>query len=135
MADRIATGTVHHIRLTVSDVDRSRRFYTEVLNFEHITDLPSGILLTNGSIGLGISPSPAPERAPADDHFDEARIGLDHLSLQVDSRQALEQAIATFDANGVSHGEIKDLGEGSGIYVLAFRDPDNIQLELTAPRA
>jgi catechol 2,3-dioxygenase-like lactoylglutathione lyase family enzyme len=77
----------------------------------------------------------APERAPADDHFDEARIGLDHLSLQVDSRQALEQAIATFDANGVSHGEIKDLGEGSGIYVLAFRDPDNIQLELTAPRA
>jgi catechol-2,3-dioxygenase len=29
--------------------------------------------------------------------------------------------------------QIKDLGPGLGIYVLAFRDPDNIQLELTAP--
>lgn len=27
----------------------------------------------------------------------------------------------------------KDLGPGLGIYVLAFRDPDNVQLELTAP--
>jgi glyoxylase I family protein len=33
----------------------------------------------------------------------------------------------------VSHGEIKDLGPGMGLYVLALRDPDNIQLELTAP--
>jgi glyoxylase I family protein len=135
MSDRIPTGPVHHIRLTVTDVDRSRRFYTEVLNFEYITDLPSGILLTNGVVGLGISPSPAPDRAPANDRFDEARVGLDHLSFQVESREAIEQAIATLDARGVPHGEIKDLGEGTGIYVLAFRDPDNIQLELSAPRA
>ena len=33
-----------------------------------------------------------------------------------------------------SHGEIKDLSPaGLPVYVLAFRDPDNIQLELTAP--
>jgi hypothetical protein len=32
----------------------------------------------------------------------------------------------------VAHGEIKPL-EPFGIAVLAFRDPDNIQLELTAP--
>ena len=41
--------------------------------------------------------------------------------------------VQLFDAEGISHGEIKDLGPGLGIYVLAFRDPDNIQLELTAP--
>ena len=28
---------------------------------------------------------------------------------------------------------IKDLGSAFGLYVLAFRDPDNIQLELSAP--
>jgi catechol 2,3-dioxygenase-like lactoylglutathione lyase family enzyme len=135
MADRIPTGSVHHLRLTVTDVERSRRFYTEVLGFDHVADLPSGVFLGNGSIGLGIGPSPAPDRAPAGDRFDEARVGLDHLSLQVDSREALEQAVATLDAHGVPHGEITDLGEGFGICILAFRDPDNIQIELSAPRA
>jgi len=47
----------------------------------------------------------------------------------------LEQAARWFGQNGVPHGEIKDLGEDFRIYVLAFRDPDNIQLELTAPYA
>lgn len=135
MADRISTGPVHHIRLTVTDVERSRRFYTEVLDFAYVADLPSGIFLSNGALGLGISPSPAPDRLPAGDRFDEARVGLDHLSLQVDSRADLERAIAALDAHVVPHGEINDLGEGFGICVLAFRDPDNIQLELTAPRA
>jgi hypothetical protein len=35
----------------------------------------------------------------------------------------------------VPRGEIKDPGEAFGIYVLAFRDPDNVQLELTATYA
>ena len=134
MSDRIPTGPAHHIRLTVNDVDRSRKFYTDVLNFDYITDLPSGIFLSNGAMGLGISPSPAPDRAPANDRFDEARVGLDHLSFQVASRQALERAVEALDAAGMPHGEITDLGEGFGICILAFRDPDNIQLELSAPR-
>lgn len=37
-----------------------------------------------------------------------------------------------FDAKGVAHGEIKPLAL-FGIAVLAFRDPDAIQVELTAP--
>ena len=44
----------------------------------------------------------------------------------------LEAAAAYFDEQGISHGGIKDLGR-LGIYVMAVRDPDNIQLELTAP--
>jgi glyoxylase I family protein len=39
-----------------------------------------------------------------------------------------------FDQQGITHGEIKTLA-GFGIYVLPFRDPDNIQIELTAPIA
>lgn len=135
MSDRIATGSVHHLRLTVTDVERSQRFYTEVLDFDYVTDLPSGVFLSNGTVGLAVSPSPAPERAPANDRFDEARVGLDHLSFQVTSREDLDRAAAALDTAGVPHGEIIDLGEGFGICILAFRDPDNIQIELTAPRA
>ncbi len=132
MTDPITTGGVHHLRLTVTDVARSQAFYTEVLNFAHVTDLPSGVFLSNGTVGLGIGPSPDPSRAPAGDRFDEARVGLDHLSFQVASRAELERAARLLDERGVSRGEITDLGEGFGISILAFRDPDNLQLKLTA---
>jgi glyoxylase I family protein len=132
MTTPITAGTVHHLRLTVSDVARSQAFYTEVLGFQHVMDLPSGVFLRNGTVGLGIGPSPDPSRAPRDDRFDEARIGLDHLSFGVASRAELERARRLLKDRGVPHGEITDLGDGFGLYILAFRDPDNIQLELTA---
>jgi len=48
-------------------------------------------------------------------------------------REDLERAMQEFNRRGIPHGEIKDLG-GLGILVMAFRDPDNIQLKLTAPK-
>ena len=132
MATAIAIGPVHHLRLTVSNVARSRAFYTEVLGFAVVTEGPPGVLLSNEAVALALGPSPAPDRAPANDRFDEARIGLDHLSFQVTSREDLERARHLLDERGVPHGEVTDLGETFGLYVLAFRDPDNIQLELTA---
>ena len=133
MADQIATGAVHHFRLTVGDVERATRFYTTVLGFRKVMDLNPGAFLTNGTIGLGLGPSPDPGRRGTGDRFDENRIGLDHLSFGVPSRAALEEAVRTLDRHGVPHGEIKDLGPDFGLYVLAFRDPDNVQLELSAP--
>ena len=46
----------------------------------------------------------------------------------------LEAAARLFDTQGVPQGEIKPL-EPFGIAVLAFRDPDNIPVGLTAPLA
>ena len=131
MADTIATGPVHHFRLTVSDVNRSRAFYTETLGFTVVTDLEAGVFLSNGAVGLGLGP--APTRPTAGDRFDENRVGLDHVSFGVSTRADLDAAARALDARGVPHGEVKDLGEAFGLYVLAFRDPDNIQLELCAP--
>ena len=132
MPTPIATGPVHHLRLTVSDVERSRAFYMDVVGFQFVMDLPSGVFLSNGAVGLGLGPSPDPSRTPVSDRFDEARIGLDHLSFSVASRDELERARQLLDERGVSHGEITDLGDAFGMYILAFRDPDNIQLELSA---
>ncbi len=134
MADSIPTGGVHHFRLTVSDVDRSVAFYTRVLGFRKLMDLNPGAFLSNGVIGLGIGPFPQPARAIPGDRFDENRIGLDHMSFAVPSRTTLEAAVHVLDQHGIAHSEVRDLGEAFGIAILIFRDPDNIQLELSSPR-
>jgi glyoxylase I family protein len=133
MTTHVTTGGVHHLRLTVTDVDRAREFYTSVLGFQVAVELPPNVILSNGSMLLGLGPALDPSRAISGDRFDENRVGLDHLSFSVDSRDNLERAIQLFDERGVPHGEIKDLGPTLGLYVLEFRDPDNIQLELSAP--
>jgi len=128
----IPTGTVNHITLTVTDRDRAREFYTSVLGFQFLMEFGPKYLLSNGSVILALNLSPDPAHAITNDQFDENRVGLDHVSFNVGSHEVLEQASQVFDERGISHGEIKDLAD-LGIYVMAFRDPDNIQLELTAP--
>ena|SRR5579864_6448364 len=144
MAGLIDTGGIHHLRLTVTDVDRSRDFYTGLLGFDVAVDSPpsdnpkaeptypvlwGGCVLVRGSLLLGLRPV-----APHGDRFDEDRVGLDHLSFGVASHRELEDAVRIFDERRVAHGPITPLA-GFGIYVLPFRDPDNIQVELTAPMA
>jgi glyoxylase I family protein len=130
MTSHIQTGAVHHLTLTVNDVDRSREFYTGLLGFQEAMMFGPRALLSNGSVVLALAPSPDPSSG---DRFDETRVGLDHLSFSVESRDDLEQALRLFDEQGVPHGEITDLVADLGIYILAFRDPDNIQVEMTAP--
>lgn len=144
MATQINTGGVHHLRLTVTDVARSREFYTSLLGFAVAVEAPAsqdpksdptypvlwgGCVMVRGNLLLGLRPV-----AQANDSFDPDRVGLDHLSFNVGTRSELDAAIALFDSRGVVHGEIADLA-GFGISVLPFRDPDGVQLELTSPIA
>jgi catechol 2,3-dioxygenase-like lactoylglutathione lyase family enzyme len=142
VAGLIATGDIHHLRLTVTDVARSREFYTSLLGFDVAVESPpaddpaaeaafkvlfGGVVMARGNLLMGLRPV-----APHGDRFDEDRVGLDHLSFSVASRAELDRAVALFDERGVPHGEIATL-TSFGICVLPFRDPDNIQIELTAP--
>lgn len=131
-----------HVRLTVTDMAKSRRFYDSVFGFDVAFELPpnpdeetrealgflfGGVIYSFAGGLLGLRPV-----APGDDEFHEDRAGLDHLSFSVANVAALEDAVAVLDELGVAHAGIKDLG-GAGIAILEFRDPDNIALELTAP--
>jgi catechol 2,3-dioxygenase-like lactoylglutathione lyase family enzyme len=130
----IQTEAIHHLTLTVTDLRRAVEFYSAVLGFQKAMDLgPSRVLMANGKTILALTEAPDAAQAIPNDRFNENRVGLDHLSFNVSSYHKLQDAVRLFDRCGVSHGEIKDLGPDLGVYVLAFRDPDNIQLELTAP--
>ena len=128
----VKTGGVHHARITVTDPARSRQFYTGLLGFEVMMDFPDGVLVTNGSIFLGLRTAPDPAKASAGDRFDPNRVGLDHLTLSVASKADLETAREQATAQGVPCGEIVDFGPQFGFYVLMLEDPDGIQIELAA---
>ena len=130
----ITTGGAHHVKLTVTDVARTRDFYTGLLGFTVAAEFGSVTLISNGSFLMGLSTAPEPEQAIANDRFDENRVGLDHLSFGVADRRELERASKVLAQHGITHGDINDLTP-LGISVMTFRDPDNIQLELTAPLA
>ena len=144
MPGQIPTGDIHHLRLTVTDVARSREFYTTLLGFEVAVESPpdddpsaeevfkilfGGVVMIRGNLLMGLRPM-----APAGDRFDPNRVGLDHLSFGVASREDLEKAALLLDERGLTHGQITTL-PSFGIAVLSFEDPDGVQLELTAPTA
>lgn len=143
----LALGPVHHIRLTVTDVERSKAFYTQVLGFEVAMDslppeddefygvlaenLQGGVVLMNAGAFIGLRPAD-PERQQGKDQFDPFRVGLDHLSFSVENRGQLEEVVRGLDEAGVPHSEIYELAP-FGIALLPFKDPDGIQLEICAP--
>ena len=134
MNPTIQTEAIHHLTLTVTDLARAVEFYTALLGFQKAMELsPGRVLLANGKTILALTEAPDATQTIPNDRFNENRVGLDHLSFNVSNYNKLKEAMRHFDQKDVPHGEIKDLGPGLGIYVLAFRDPDNIQLELTAP--
>ena len=131
-----------HVRLTVTDLARSRAFYEQVFGFAVAYEAPhedadqatkdalgflfGGVIYSFGTGNLlGLRPV-----APSGDAFDEDRVGLDHLSFRLSSRADLDAAVAVLDDLGVAHAGPKDLGT---MWILEFRDPDGVALELTAP--
>jgi glyoxylase I family protein len=129
MTDQIMLGPVHHLALRVTSLERSIAFYQSLFGFQVVVALPDVTLLSNGTLILGLRDQ---GHAEGGDRFDEFRVGLDHISFAVASREDLDRAAQILDQRDVPHGEIEDLGSDFGLYVLALRDPDNIQLELTA---
>lgn len=138
----IQTTGLHHVRLTVTDLARSRAFYSEVLGFEIAAESPGDpsdpavrgdaaqlyggcVFITNGML-FGLRPV-----AAADDRFVSERVGLDHLSFAVASRESLVEAEQRLTERGIEHGEVMDLPD-LGIAILSFSDPDGVHLELTA---
>jgi glyoxylase I family protein len=90
MTGQIELGNIHHVRLTVTDIERSREFYQGILGFSIAAEAPAsddpmsdstypvlwgGVVMAKGSYLLGLRPV-----AAKGDRFDEDRVGLDHLS-------------------------------------------------------
>ena len=133
---RPALGALHHLAITVSDVEASAAWYERVLGLQrlpapfphHGDESPGyGVLLVEPTAGwaIGVHHHQAYQPGAAD----ETRTGMDHVGLSVPERVDLDAWVARLDALGVSHSGVTDMGEPIPYSALVFRDPDNIQLE------
>jgi glyoxylase I family protein len=130
---------VHHAAFTVRDLEASVAWYVKVFgavapgdelphygrewtgHAELVLDQESGL-----AIGLHHNEQNGGEE------FDESRTGLDHLAIDVRTRENLEAWAAWLDHLGVAHSAIQSVTEPLVYSTVVFRDIDNIQLEVVA---
>ena len=131
-----------HVRLTVTDIDRSAQFYDTVFGWPRAVDESAhadepGVKDSQEQFYGGVV-FETPQgtlfglRPVGSDAFESTRTGLDHVSFTVESRDELVSAAAALDEAGIEHGEVTDLDD-AGMAILSFQDPDDINIELTAP--
>jgi len=126
------TPGLNHIILTVADVARSRAFYGDVLGFATTIigeDPDKSFFFPVGDVQIFVFPSRQPI---ADDRFSEFRIGLDHWAFTAPSKAALYELADKLLAAGVDTRGVEQFVH-TGNWYVAFRDPDNIQLEYWLP--
>lgn len=117
---------IHHVTLTVTELDAAVEWFREVLGFELLTRIThNGLDKALCRLGSTIVTFIDHGEARVGDRFDEHRVGLDHLSFAVDST-AIEAWGRRLDELGVTRSEIVD---GLNGRVLSFRGPDNTALE------
>lgn len=121
---------LNHVALTVTDLDVSQRFYTEVLGLLAVLDVGYARVLMHKGTGFTLALVQHP--GASGDRFSETVTGLDHLGLAAADRAELEAWAERLTAAGVDFTAIQDLPLG---HHLNFGDPDGIALELQAPTA
>jgi glyoxylase I family protein len=121
---------VAHVSLTVTDLERSKRWYAELLGWEEMmTGESGGVIFGVGALPGGQLLALRQHPDGTGDEFDPRRTGLDHLSLDVGSADQLSDWERRFVDLGVSYTPTQDMPYG---HVLNFKDPDGIALELFA---
>ncbi len=120
---------IHHAKLPVSDVSRSRAWYERVLGFESVIDFVEdgelrGVALRREGCPGQIALRQDPARA-------RALSGFDAVALLVPTRDDVRQWEAALDRIGEPHGGLVT-GHRGGSVLVGLHDPDGIEIRLYA---
>jgi glyoxylase I family protein len=132
---------LHHIALTVTDVDASVVWYQAVFGVHFLMDAPH-----EGGVGKVLADDAHQLMIVLHRHdtnngrlFAETATGLDHAGFMVPSRADLEAWQTHLESHDVIRADVADkpltqspIADEPYGSVLVIRDPDNIQLEFFA---
>jgi glyoxylase I family protein len=130
----VAISGIAHVELSVSDLDRSVAWYSELLSAPETfraADESEGIVaaaIRDPASNVVLAFTQHDRQEPG--RFTPRRAGLDHLCFGVASEEALEDWVARLDQFGIEHSPIRDYGFGLAV---TFDDPDGIALEILFP--
>jgi catechol-2,3-dioxygenase len=119
---------IGHVLLRVLDLERSRRFYTEVLGFQVLEEDPEhgGTFMALPGQSHAIDLFPVKDAEAARVQTPGVR-GLGHIAFRVESEDALAEAYAALREHGVEVTRTVDHVSQKSIY---FLDPDGNTLEI-----
>lgn len=136
MTQKLTCG-VHHVGLTVPDLDQARAFFCEVLGFDEVGGVPSypAIFVSDGAILLTLWRAADPATARAFDR--RTNIGLHHLSLAVAGDAALDALWAKVSAHPevVIDAPPSPIRAGSATRHFLVFIPGGIRIEFATPFA
>lgn len=128
MKNKTLFTAIHHVAIIVSDYEKSRHFYVDLLGFpvirEHIREDKGDCKLDLG-VGTGELEIFWKKDAPARLSYPEA-CGLRHLAFPVES---VEETAAFLMKLGIKTEEIR-VDPYTGRKMTFFSDPDGLPLEL-----
>jgi glyoxylase I family protein len=125
-------GLVHHLDLTVVDLDRSAPFYQTVLGFlgyrlvrRDASGLDWDLTTAHGYCSLGIKPARTPRP------HDRYSAGLHHLAWHAASRADVDRLHALLRESEITvlDAPADYPAYGAGCYALFFADPDGLKFE------
>lgn len=117
---------VHHVKVPVSDPERSREWYGRVFGFVSEQDFVEdgrlmGVSMIDPSSELRFAVRREPERA-------QALAGYDPVALGVGTRAELEEWDRRLEELGIAHRPIREAS--IGWIIMGIHDPDGIEVRL-----
>jgi catechol 2,3-dioxygenase-like lactoylglutathione lyase family enzyme len=128
---KASTAGIHHLGLTVADIQATRAFFVDALGFEQVGERPAypAVFVSDGTVMLTLWQAEDPATAVP---FDRRKgIGLHHFALRVEDLDDVYGRIAERDDVTVEFAP-ENLGDGPTRHMMCAI-PGGIRVEFIAP--
>lgn len=128
-------GTLSHIEIYVSDIQKTREFWSWLLTklgYQEKLNLEEGII--NYILGDTYIVFVQTQERFLDATYHRCRVGLNHLAFHGGGREFVDKITEELREKNIKilYEEKHPFAAGSNYYAVFFEDPDRIKVEITA---